>query len=197
MHYMKIGIIIFLLNIFFAIVGFQFTSDSYKQVGNDKQFYATVQKHRQIYSMSCIPSSVEMVLKYNKKVSPDYFQLQEVWKDKADGSFQNFDGKTIKGLTFTCRFREPRNRNFPINSLYKVIEDELKAGRKIIISLPSGPDFWHIYVLDHKTEDGEFVAYSRGYNDNNVLEIRKVKELIKAINGTDILTYKLSDVDKE
>lgn len=184
----------FLLGVLFIISGYKTANNAGNKIKDGLEpFYTTVQKHKQLYSMSCIPSSVEMVLKYNKKVGTDYFQLQEAWKEKSDGNFSDFDGKTIAGLIFNHRFNQPRKSSFPIENLYKAIEEELKAGRKVIISLPSGPNFWHIYVLDRQTESGDFVAYSRGYNNNNILEMNNIKALIRAINGTDILTYLPAD----
>ena len=58
-----------------------------------------IDRHRQIYDAYCIPSSVEMVLKLIDRVPQDYFELQEAWKNKTDGSFANFDNRTIAGVT--------------------------------------------------------------------------------------------------
>ncbi|WP_028296696.1 hypothetical protein [Olivibacter sitiensis] len=149
----------------------------------------TVQKHKQIYAMSCIPSSVEMVLKFNRKVGTGFYDFQQQWKNKTDGSFANFDGKTIHGLTFTHRFKDRRSPDFPINRLFATIDKELSEGRKVIVSLVSGPSMWHIYVIDRQTAQGDYVCYSRAYEDDQVLELTNTKEIIRQMRGTDILTY--------
>lgn len=156
-------------------------------------FYATVLNHQQIYNLSCIPSSVEMVLKYNKKERSSFYKFQKEWKEKADGTFGDFNGKTIDGITFTQQFNQPRGVGFPYDSLYSTIRKELKAGRKVIISLVSGPGMWHIWLVDHQTTDGDFVGYSRGYQNNTVLEVTNIKGLVQSMQGTDIMTYKVAD----
>ena len=150
-------------------------------------FYSVVQQHKQLYNMSCIPSAVEMVLKYNKKVNSNYYELQNSWKEKADGTFQDFDNKTIYGLKFTRQFNLPRSNDFPIDSLFKTIDNEIVAGRIVIISLPSGQNMYHMYLLDHKTDT--YLGYSRGYNQDEVLKLDNIKGFVKAMGGTDILTY--------
>jgi hypothetical protein len=154
-------------------------------------FFETVKQHEQIYNNSCIPSSVEMVLKYNNRVGADYYDLQNEWKKKLDGTFKNFNGKTIEGIKFTQQFDIPRSDSFPYESLYKTIDRELEAGRKVIISLPSGAGWWHMYVLHSRTSTGDYMAFSRGYNMDKPLIIQNVKQYIQAAKGTDIMTYEV------
>jgi len=163
-----------------------------QQPAAKSSFFATVRDHKQIYNSSCIPSSVEMVLKYNKKESSSFYKFQNEWKEKTDGTFGDFNGKTIDGITFTQQFNQPRGIAFPFDSLYRTISKELKAGRKVIISLVSGPGMWHIWIVDHQTADGNFVGYSRGYQNNTVLEVTNIKGLVQAMQGTDIMTYKIA-----
>src|SRR6476660_2149621 len=94
--------------------------------------------HRQKYGMSCIPMSIEMVLKELGRVPSDYYELQDPWKEKADGNFRNFDGKTIKDVTFHQHFNLARNDQFPLAKLFETIDRELKSGRFVIVSLTSG-----------------------------------------------------------
>jgi hypothetical protein len=160
------------------------TSQSYN-------LYETVKQHKQVYNMSCIPSSIEMVLKYNRKVGVDYYELQNAWKEKSDGTFKNFNNKIIAGIKFTQQFDLPRSDAFPYDSLYKTIDTELNSGRKVIISLQSGVGLWHMYVLDSRTGSGDYLAYSRVYNLDEPVVVENVKQYIKAMKGTDIMTYKV------
>lgn len=156
----------------------------------DKQSLESIaSKHKQIYDVSCIPMSVEMVLKYNHRVAPDYYELQKDWKNKADGTFGNFDGKTLFGLKFKLQFNLTRGDNFPFDRLFSTIDTELAADRKVIVSLPAGNNFWHIYVVDKKTVSGDYIAYSRYYNGKNLIIKDDVKKVIYGCKGTDILTY--------
>lgn len=184
MNYKRYGFVLFFL--------FISSIPGHAQTPKGTSIQSTVLKHRQLYSMSCIPSSVEMILKFNNKTNANFYDLQHQWKDKSDGTFANFDGKTIKGITFTHRFKENRSANFPIDRLFKTIDTELKAGRKVIVSLLSGPGLWHMYVIDGTTKDGDYICYSRSHNNNEVLEIRNTKQRIRAMHGTDILTYRVN-----
>jgi len=111
-----------------------------------------VKPHKQKYTYSCIPSAIEMVLKLLGKVDINYYDLQNDWDNKSDGSFGNFNGKTIKNLTFEHKFAIPRNPNFPIEGLFRVINDEIASDRYVIISLfrenkETRKKSWHIYVI--------------------------------------------------
>lgn len=146
-------------------------------------------KHSQISPNSCIPMSVELVLKFNKKAAADYYQLQRNWNNRADGTFKDFDKKVIAGLRFGQQFAAPRGDQFPYERLFSTIDHELAAGRKVIISLPSGYLMWHMYVIDSKTSKGDYVAFSRAFDSTEVLVLNDVKSRIFGCKGTDILTY--------
>ncbi|PST83135.1 hypothetical protein C7T94_11060 [Pedobacter yulinensis] len=156
-----------------------------------RSVHKIVAAHRQLYGMSCIPMSVELVLKHHHKVSPAYYDLQHGWQNKADGSFADFDGKTLAGLKFRHQFGRPRGEGFPFDELFKVIDNELDAGRKVIISLPSGYNFWHMYVIDARTAQNDYRAYSRHFENDKPLVLEGVKGLIFGAGGTDIMTYRV------
>ncbi len=159
--------------------------------GYKKTLREVALEHKQIYSFSCIPMSIEMILKFNNRVAPDYYDLQKDWKDKNDGTFRNFDGRTISGIKFKHQFNINRGDDFPFDSLFKTIDAELAAGRKVIVSLPSGRDLWHMFVIDSKMGGDDYLAFSRYYNDNNLIAKEHVKRAIRACKGTDILTYQV------
>lgn len=145
-----------------------------------------VDRHQQLYDMSCIPMSIEMVLKLLERVPASYYELQNPWKNKSDGNFSNFDGKTIAGVTFHKQFGSERNEQFPLDKLFETIDKELKAGRFVIVSLSSGSG-WHMYVVYDEDSDGDFLAVSKA--GAQTLEARHLKSTIKQMQGTDILTY--------
>ncbi len=147
-----------------------------------------VDAHEQRYGMSCIPMSIEMVLKLLGRVQSDYYELQNPWKEKADGNFRDFDGKTLKGVTFHQQFDLPRNDQFPLAKLFETIDRELKAGRFVIVSLSSGSG-WHMYVIYDEDVDGDFLAVSK--LGAKTIETQHVKKIITRMKGTDIMTYEL------
>jgi imidazolonepropionase-like amidohydrolase len=148
-----------------------------------------IDDHKQLYNMSCIPMSVEMVLKLLERAPVSYYKLQKPWKNKADGSFRNFDGKTFEGVTFHQQFALARGDRFPLARLFETIDGELKAGRFVIVGLASGPG-WHNWVIYDEDKEGDFLAVSKA--GGKTLEATHVKEIITKMKGTDIGTYELN-----
>jgi len=148
-----------------------------------------VDSHQQIYDMSCIPMSVEMVLKLLKQVPSSYYDLQKEWKNKADGNFSNFDGRTFGRITFHKQFGFERNEQFPFTKLFSTIESELKAGRFVIISLASSAG-WHMHVIYQQEPNGDFVAVSKAGKETT--ETHGIKGIVTQMKGTDILTYTIA-----
>ena len=147
-----------------------------------------IDSHAQLYEMSCIPSSVEMVLKLLGRVPASDYDLQNEWKNKSDGSFQNFDGKSVNGVTFHLQFWLPRNDDFPLEKLFAAIHSELKEGRFVIAGLASGGG-WHNWVIYDEDSNGEFLAVSK-FAGKTIRE-KHVKAVIARMKGTDIGTYEL------
>lgn len=147
-----------------------------------------IDAHHQLYGMSCIPSAVEMVLKLVGRVPASYYDLQTQWKEKPDGSFRDFDGKTFAGVAFHQQFTQPHGTNFPLTQLFETISAELHAGRFVIVGLAAGDDT-HDWVIYDEAADGEFLAVSKA--GVRTIEERHVKRAITSMKGTDIGTYEL------
>lgn len=157
-----------------------------KQYNSCDFFDTVVNSHNQIFAFSGIPSAIEMVLKYGKVVDFNFYDLQNEWQNKADGSFRDFDNKEIRGITFSHKFNVPRDASFPLDSLFQTIENELKSGKKVIIALQVETS-WSIFVVYKQTRDGELVSYSK--HGSHTLILRNTKEIVKKSNGTEIMTY--------
>jgi hypothetical protein len=145
-----------------------------------------IDAHEQRYNYSCIPSSVEMVLKLMGRVPLSYYGLQDAWRNKADGSFHDFDGKTFSRLTFHQQFTMARDSAFPLTNLFATIDRELKAGRFVIVGLPAGNDF-HNWVIYDEDANGEFLAVSKF--QKWTIQRRHVKRTITEMRGTDLGIY--------
>lgn len=152
-------------------------------------FDTVVNNHNQLFQFSGIPSAIEMALKQCKAVDLNFYKLQNDWQNKTDGSFSDFDKKKLYGVTFYHKFKLPRDENFPLDSLFQTIENELKLGRKVIIALQLEKG-WPIFVVYKRTPNGEFVSYSKF--ESNTLIVRNTKEIVKKSNGTEIMTYSTS-----
>jgi hypothetical protein len=149
-----------------------------------------VSQHQQLDDYSCIPMSVELVLKLLGRVPADYYELQEEWRNRTDGSFAAFDGRTVAGVRFRLQFSLARDDKFPFDDLFRTIEGELAAGRFVIISLAM-PGGWHMFVIHEKLPSGEFRAVSRIPRRTETLVNDQVRRVVRQMKGTDILTYEI------
>jgi hypothetical protein len=149
-----------------------------------------VSQHQQLDDYSCIPMSVELVLKLVGRVPVDYYGLQREWRNRTDGSFAAFDGRTISGVRFRLQFSLARDDKFPLDDLFRTIEGELAIGRFVIISLAM-PGGWHMFVIHEMLPSGEFRAVSRSPHRREILVTEQVRGIVRQMKGTDILTYEI------
>ena len=149
---------------------------------------AIVDAQEQRYVTSTVPMSIELVLKLLGRLPASDYELQSPWENKTDGSFGDFDGKTINGITFHQRFTMERNNQFPLDQLFAAIDKEVKAGRFVIVSLASN-EGWHMYVIYDEVADGDFEAISK--DGATTIEAKHVKKTITQMRGTDIMTYSM------
>ena len=150
----------------------------------------SIKFHKQKSEYSCIPSAVEMILKLLKKVSVDYYDLQNQWGDKKDGNFSCFERKTINGVTFQHKFdicKFPRGSMFPMDALFTAIDSELNSDRLVIVALSTNGG-WHNYVIYEK-EGNEYKALRKYYGVQDLCYENSIKNRVQSIQGTDILTY--------
>jgi hypothetical protein len=146
-----------------------------------------IDSHEQKDEFSCIPSAVEMVLKLLGKVATSYYDLQDRWGNKADGTFADFNGVTVAGVTFEQRFGSLRGEDFPYTRLFNTIDGELASGRYVIVSLVTPANRFHMHVIyDNKNDDYQEFTKS-GKNTTHFLG--SVKACTPKMKGTDILIY--------
>ena len=154
-----------------------------------------IDQHQQISNVTCIPSAVEMVLKLLGKVETDYCDLQNRW---TIGSFANFDGQTVSGVTFQRINLAERSPTFPFDQLFRIIDQELASDRYVIVSLfgmsSEGPSF-HAYVIfdEDRVHNDYFAVTKASLNGRYVTQFdENIKERVRRIQGTDILVYTLT-----
>jgi hypothetical protein len=149
-----------------------------------------LQAHKQLFKSSCIPMSIELVLKLLGRVPLDYFEIQIPWGNNSLGSFADFNGKDFFGVNFDQKYAFPRGDNFPLEELFQTIENELKRGIYVIVSLRV-PGGWHMYVIYDQLPNGEFLAVTKGQPKELIDNVRQIVIYMK---GTDILTYRINPV---
>jgi hypothetical protein len=143
--------------------------------------------HEQRSQMTCLPMAVEFVLKLLGKIPPGSFELQDAWID-GRRDFREFDGKVIHGVRFESHYTPPnRGDDFPLEELFSTIEQQFRAGRYVIISLPANGNY-HNWIIYNQLPNGEFEAVTKGREPDR---INNVREIVRDMKGTDILTYEL------
>ncbi len=145
-----------------------------------------INAHEQKHRLSCIPSAVEIVLKLLEKVDTNYYDLQNNWGKKSNGSLGDFNGKAIKGITFERIFAVPRNSSFSMEEFFQVIDDELTSGRYVIISLPKQKK-WHTYIIYAKANE-DYLVFSK--SGKRTVFLNGLKSRVYKMQKTDILIYK-------
>jgi hypothetical protein len=162
--------------------------------------------HEQIEGNSCVPMSVELVLKLEGEMQPDDFSLQND-KTKIGNS------EWIKNPRFEYPSRNPKirfDREFMNKDVGKqdhtdealaenleptleTIDNELEAGRYPIISVKSGPSTTHNIVIYGKVDDSNYNTITFHHNHGVLDQVENIRQKIIERKGTDILTYKYID----
>lgn len=151
---------------------------------------AVVQTHVQRYNNdtggSCVASGIEMILKLERLVPESYYEIQDRYKYQNTG-FGEFHGKTIEGLIFTSQRLSTND-----GSIQKKIAEELREGRYVLISLPTGG--WHIFLVFLNYEN-DFHAVSKWATfetgtEPMVVNLRTtLVQFFQLKDSYDILTY--------
>jgi hypothetical protein len=153
--------------------------------------------HKQIYSLSCVPMSVELVLKLLHKLPLNDFPLQLMLGPNNTGAFTEFDSRTRFGVRFKQEFAEHQSPDFlrgpafPLDALFNRMREEIAANRYVIVSLESGCKQYHMHVVHaYNPSTDDFDAVTEYYL-GQASRISDVKRQILKMKGTDILTYSL------
>ena len=134
--------------------------------------------------------AIELVLKLLGRVPNDYHELQQEAPGKANLSFGNYNNRIINSVKFEMQFAIPRSDEFPLDDLFDEIDRRLEKHEYVIISI-ANPNGWHMYVIHQKVENGDYLAVSKiGPDGRDTDSINNVKEIVRNMKGTDILTYR-------
>lgn len=162
-----------------------------------------ISRHKQIAEKSCVPMSVECVLKLLRLMPINDFSLQ---MDGSKSGQSNWikDGFNYQNSNQTVKFErqfllediglfENRGSLFMesyFENLFITIDNELVNDRYVIISLESAPNQWHMEVIYNKNDNNLYQTISFYYNDNyRVYNNKDLRHIVAKMQGTDILTY--------
>lgn len=163
-----------------------------------------IKVHQQLTCCSCIPMSVELVLKLLGLMTISDFSLQQdTSKSGTSDWVKGFNYPTNNQKVRFAReyllkdlgYSEDRGQHFMENyfdCLFKTIDKELENNRYVIISLESGPNQWHMEVVFDKVNEQEYSTVTFYHNNPQyaVYSNQALKERVRKMQGTDILTYK-------
>lgn len=159
--------------------------------------------HRQRTNVSCIPMSVECVLKLLALMPQTDFKFQDV----AANSGQSHWVKDLvypsgnPKIKFSRQFllsdygmedRGPHFMRDHFENLFTTIDEELANERYVIISVQSGPSQWHMEIIYNKQTDTgkyEVVTFYHDGQGAHLLPAKDLRQVITEMQGTDILTY--------
>jgi hypothetical protein len=166
--------------------------------------------HHQVYPDSCVPMSVELVVKLEDPSQINYYDEQHKYPNGKSwgGDFV----RKINRITFTHLFTLPRY-TYPLPPLFQTIVDELDSNRYVQLSLVSVwkkdkngnevidnnghkiPQVFHCWVVYGYDNNGDFLGISRDYNINQPIYIQTgynptIKQQLTIMGGTDILIYR-------
>ena len=129
--------------------------------------HSAVIDHKQIYPLSCIPSAIEMILKWLNRVPESYYELQDEWNNKKV-TFRNFIKEPIKEVEFKGKFLnyDKPCATFPFDELFETIDKELAQCKCVLVMLPNPKNQKHIWIIyDNKTCD--YQAFTKYIVNNN------------------------------
>ncbi len=162
-----------------------------------------IAQHKQIHEDSCVPMSVECVLKLLGLMRQGDFSFQY---DPSKSGQSNW----VKGLRYPAinpivefnrefmlsdyGVSSDRGQHFMENYFFKLferIDEELNHNRFVIISLSSGYNRWHNEVIFEKIGESDYKTLTFYHRTDGVqILTHKLKERVQQMEGTDILVYK-------
>ena len=172
-----------------------------------------ISNHVQLFSNSCIPMSVECILKLEQIIPMNDFRFQNdadkrgkaEWIDSI-GAIQKPCGKT---MLISRQFEHERNDYFlanHFNELFETIDEELKNGRFVVICLMprtdgcEGSDFtlyngdFHMYIIYGINEIQKTYAILDFDFNRELITYQNVDLInwVRTMKGTAIYTYTTS-----
>lgn len=162
-----------------------------------------IKGHKQVTHDSCVPMSVELVLKLEGLMPINDFSFQNDspkignshWVKNPRLKYPDISPKVIFDREFmNSDLGLPEHTDEALaNNLgptLKRIDEELEAGRYVIISVKSGPTTTHNIVVYNKIDNSNYDTVTFHHtSDDPLIQSENLREKIIERKGTDIITY--------
>lgn len=170
--------------------------------------FKVIQEHQQMYEKSCVPMSVEFVVKLVDPSQIFYYDEQHRFPDGTSWG-GNFNNRKINNITFYHLFTNDRH-TYSLDPLFDKIKEELNNDHYVQLSLVSEwkidtmgkfildgnghkiPNCFHCWVVFQYDETGEFHGVTKYFNNQQPKQPSytfNIREQLIEMGGTDILTY--------
>ncbi len=160
-----------------------------------------VRGHQQLYPDSCVPMSVEFVVKLVDPTQLQYYDQQHQYPNGTIGG-QHYNNQILNNIQFTHLYPQsshPRGQNFPLPELFRIMKYEIDHNRFVQLGLKSGViidlngvvtgTLYHGWVVYGYDNQGEFLGVTRYHHHNNPIFSQTIRQDITTLQGTDILIW--------
>lgn len=146
--------------------------------------------HEQKKEHSCVPMSVEFMLKLAGELPLKFNDFQDgldtVKSEKGHGS--EYQDKEVGNVILKHLFDQPRG-SYDVTQLIETIKKELDAGRYVQIALDNGVGGYHCWVVWGYVDDTMY-AITKYQNQRYPVIIDDVITRLKNMGGSDIIVYR-------
>lgn len=150
-----------------------------------------IEKHQQLFEVSCVPMSIEFLVKLEDTTQVNFYEEQHKHPNGKIGG-EYYDKKIIHSLSFSHLFsnsKNPRGTSFPLQQLIDKMKEEIDNGRYFQISLESGGNNYHMWIIYGYNDNLDFFGITKYWNNPHPHRISNVIEKLKKMGGTDIVVY--------
>jgi len=125
-----------------------------------------VDAHKQLRLNSCFQSAPELWPKVKGVIRPSEYPEQEIPQHDGRG-YEPYPNGGIKVYGRKRVHFEKITFHHPYNGMKERFRAELGKGNPVVISLPSGPQHWHGYLVT-EFDGNEFVVFSKTSPPNSL-----------------------------
>ena len=165
---------------------------------------SNLENHAQLHDNSCIPMSIETILKLENIIDAKSFPYQNDFNKHGRNEWITSITPASLGRKIIFKkqysdFASERSRDKAektVDAFFETIEEEITKGRYVIISLFSGFDkygnkLYHMYII-YGISNGNYDYFTfRKYGNFKDFPNSDLKQIYLDMEGTDIITYEV------
>ena len=147
--------------------------------------------HEQKNENSCVPMSVEFMLKLAGVIPLGFYNFQYGLDTVRSefGSGEEYNEKKVGKVVLKQLVNQPRG-SYQVSDLIEYIKEELDADRYVQIALDNGAGGYHCWVVWGYVDDTMY-AITKYFNQRYPVIIDNVTSRLRALGGSDILIYRV------